>query len=236
MLDPIADLEAPTSEESLSGQLWEWTSDLAQSAEVFLGRQGQEGQEALQNLREAMARTGRLIAAQKARIRYLEGLSITDELTGMLNRRGFYLELTRARARATRHGESGLLLLCDLNNFKAVNDNHGHLIGDRVLCAVARLLQSNTRRSDYAARLGGDEFAVLMTDTPRALGEELAGKLEAVVNQHVLIYRDHRVAISASFGYETYDDGGSLEAAFYSADKALYRSKPAREPETLSSP
>ncbi len=187
-----------------------------------------EGDEALQTVHQAVRDADRTIESLHARIRFLEGLSITDELTGLLNRRGFQVELGRAQARATRNGETGLLLLCDLDGFKEVNDRHGHLVGDRVLCAVGRLLQAHTRRSDYVARMGGDEFSILMTDTERRLGEELANKLEAVVNSHALIYRGHEVPISASFGHEVYQGGSCFETTYSSADQALYRSKAPR--------
>ena len=187
-----------------------------------------DGNQALERVQKAVSEADRTIESLEARIRFLESLSITDELTGLLNRRGFYLELGRAQARALRNGETGLLLLCDLDGFKAVNDRHGHLVGDRVLCAVARLLQSHTRRSDYVGRLGGDEFAVLMTATERQLGEDLATKLGTVINSHVLVYRDLEVPISASFGHEVYHGSRCFEATYCSADRALYRSKTPR--------
>jgi GGDEF domain-containing protein len=125
------------------------------------------GRRLIEDLLEAAANAEQRIAEQRARIRYLENLSITDELTGVLNRRGFKLELERALARAERRGETGVLLLGDLNRFKAINDSLGHLAGDSVLRAVAHELRRSTRRSDYVARIGGDEFAVLMTDAHR---------------------------------------------------------------------
>jgi diguanylate cyclase (GGDEF)-like protein len=179
----------------------------------------------LHGLQQAAADTDRIISRQEARIRFLEGLSVTDELTNVLNRRGFENELARAKARAKRNGETGLLLLCDLNGFKAINDTYGHLVGDRVLVAVARVLETNTRSSDYVARIGGDEFAVLMTDTDRMLGEKLARKLESLVNGHVLVYRNREVPISASFGFEAYGMGSCFETVFGAADQALYRNK-----------
>src|SRR3546814_4011170 len=76
----------------------------------------------LDALLTAAAEAEQTLALQRARIRYLESLSVTDEMTGLLNRRGFGLELSRALARARRQNESGLLVMCDLDNFKAIND------------------------------------------------------------------------------------------------------------------
>src|ERR1700720_736971 len=89
----------------------------------------------------------RLVALQ-ARIEYLEGLSVTDELTGLLNRRGFLAQLERGIAAARRGGPHGTLMICDLDDFKAINDRHGHLVGDDALCQTAELLAQHIRRAD----------------------------------------------------------------------------------------
>jgi diguanylate cyclase (GGDEF)-like protein len=165
------------------------------------------------------------LAIQRARIRYLEGLSITDELTSLLNRRGFQTELSRAFARAQRTHETGLLLLCDLDHFKAINDTYGHMAGDAVLCAVAGLLQTKTRRSDYVARLGGDEFAVLMTHSARAQAEARVETLAELINNLVIEWDGHQIPVSASFGYEGYHHGSQPDTLLFLADRALYRRK-----------
>lgn len=165
------------------------------------------------------------LAVQRARIRYLEGLSITDELTGLLNRRGFHFELTRALARAERTLETGLLVLCDLDGFKAVNDRHGHLAGDAVLCAVAGLLAAKTRRTDYVARLGGDEFAVLMAHSTRAQAERRVSVLASLINGLVVDWDGHRLPVSASIGFEGYHRGSRPDSLFFLADRSLYRRK-----------
>lgn len=165
------------------------------------------------------------IAEQNQRIRFLEDLSITDELTGLFNRRGFQIELERALARTQRKNESGILLLCDLNLFKDVNDTYGHQAGDAVLCAVADLLRRLTRCSDYVARLGGDEFAVLMTNTSPDQATERARHLKGEVNRLRVTWQDSRIAVSAAFGLESYDRSSQSEHIFALADQALYRDK-----------
>ena len=176
------------------------------------------------------------LAIQRARIRYLEDLSITDELTSLLNRRGFQNELSRAFARAQRTQETGLLLLCDLDHFKAINDTYGHMAGDAVLCAVAGLLQTKTRRSDYVARLGGDEFAVLMTHSPRAQAEARVETLAELVNNLVIEWDGHEIPVSASFGYEGYHHGSQPDTLLFLADRALYRRKGPRLIEAAPAP
>jgi diguanylate cyclase (GGDEF)-like protein len=179
----------------------------------------------VEELLEAAAEAERRIAAQQARIRYLEDLSVTDELTGLLNRRGLRRELERALARARRHGETGVLLLFDLNHFKPVNDSFGHPAGDAVLRAVAGLLSERTRRSDYVARLGGDEFAVLMTGTSPARAAARGRKLAGRVNRLEVAWGEVRIPVSAGFGLDAYDRTSRPDRLLARADRALYRDK-----------
>src|SRR3954453_7647956 len=95
----------------------------------------------------------------------LERLSALDELTGLANRRTWDESLQQAVARARRAGRPLAVLLCDINDFKQVNDAHGHLAGDQVLKQTAALIAGRVRAGDVVARLGGDEFAVLCPDT-----------------------------------------------------------------------
>ena len=185
----------------------------------------EDAQALLEAVMEAAARTEQTLAVQRARIRHLESLSMTDELTGLLNRRGFRRELDRALARARRNDETGVLLLCDLNRFKTINDSHGHPAGDAVICAVAELLRRRTRRSDYVARLGGDEFAVLMTHSPQAQAESRIAHLAEAINTLVVPWRDDWIPVKASFGSEGYHRGSDVDALLFLADRALYRGK-----------
>jgi len=186
----------------------------------------------LDDLLTAAAEAEQSMALQRARIRHLESLSVTDELTGLLNRRGFETELSRALARARRSEESGLLLLCDLNHFKAVNDTYGHPAGDAILRAVGQLLQSSTRESDYVARVGGDEFAVIMTHTDRAQSERLAAKLSELINGLVVDWQGHELRVSAGFGLAPYDRTSQADTLLFLADQNLYRNKSLRLVET----
>lgn len=187
-----------------------------------------DGRKLIDEVLSAAADAEQALITQKARIRHLEGLSITDELTGLMNRRGFQVELSRALSRSQRRGETGLLLLCDLDHFKAINDVHGHLAGDAVLSTVAGVLSSNTRRSDYVARLGGDEFAVLMTHIGRSQAEHQVGKLKVLVNATVAKWDNQKIPVSASFGFEVYDRQSKPNALMYVADRALYKHKKPR--------
>jgi len=179
----------------------------------------------LEDLFAASAEAEQSIALQRARIRFLEGLSITDELTSLLNRRGFDLELKRALARAERQGETGLLLLIDLDGFKQTNDTYGHLAGDAVLAGVADLLKRQTRQSDCVARLGGDEFAVLFTHMHPEKAERRCRKLEILVNNLTVRWDRLEIPVAASFGIQAYDESSHAETLLFLADRDLYRHK-----------
>ncbi len=96
------------------------------------------------------------------KIAELEARADIDPLLGILNRRGFARDLTRSLAYVNRYGTDAVLVIIDLDGFKAVNDRNGHAAGDALLVAIASTLRAHVRASDVVARLGGDEFAVLM--------------------------------------------------------------------------
>lgn len=206
-------------------QLCASTDRLRRLAATAPDRFSETDRNALNEALHVAVEAEQVLAVQRARIRYLEGLSITDELTGLMNRRGFQTELGRALARAQRVRETGLLVLCDLDHFKGINDKYGHMAGDAVLCAVAALLQTKIRRIDYVARLGGDEFAVLLTHSPRVQAERRAKSLAVLVNSLVIDWNGHEIPISASFGFESYHQGSQQDALLFLADRALYRHK-----------
>lgn len=215
---PAAPTHAP---EAPAGRLRTLVSRAAAGA-------GRPDADTLAALGAAAAEAERRLAAQQARIRYLESLSVTDELTGLLNRRGFEEELARTLARARRRRETGLLVLCDLDRFKAVNDGHGHPAGDAVLRAVAALLCRRTRRSDRVARTGGDEFAVLMPACDAAAARRRLARLAMQVNALEVAHAGASIAVAASFGSAAYGPETAAEALVFLADRALYRGKAPR--------
>ena len=122
------------------------------------------------------------LAEQSERISTLETLSYRDELTGLLNRRGFNEQLRHALAIARRIESTGVLTFIDLDNFKTINDDLGHQAGDEVLVHLANLLDENVRATDVAARLGGDEFAVILQHTTPRGGRRRVAMLEQIIN------------------------------------------------------
>ena len=179
-------------------------------------------------LREALAAAAEArgeLAAKTREVERLRRLSITDEATGVLNRRGFDQALARAVARLNRTGETGLLLVIDLNDFKAINDRHGHQAGDLVLASVATLLSRHTRATDAVARLGGDEFAVILGGADPIDGRVKATRLEAYLNALVVPWQGERIAVSASVGAVDYGEADEPADVVHRADLDMYEQK-----------
>lgn len=166
------------------------------------------------------------ISRQQERIAYLESLAQTDELTGLVNRRGFNQHLKRELAAARRQGQGGgVLVMIDLDGFKAINDTHGHLAGDSYLRQVARLLRSHVREHDVVARLGGDEFAILLTDTDAAAGAVRAAELAQLADREHADWNGQALPVRFSVGIEPYGPADHEDEVIRRADVRMYRNK-----------
>jgi diguanylate cyclase (GGDEF)-like protein len=150
--------------------------------------------------------------------------AVTDDLTQLTNRRGFMQALESEVRRSDRFGGSLSLILLDLDDFKLINDRHGHHTGDEVLREVAKALLNRVRDVDVPVRLGGEEFAVLLPQTDlvgcTALAENLRAEIESVRLAAV-----DRVKITASFGVVARTTGEGAHELLQRADVALYRAK-----------
>jgi diguanylate cyclase (GGDEF)-like protein len=165
------------------------------------------------------------VAALQARVEYLEGLSVTDELTGLLNRRGFLAQLERALAAARRGGPHGVLMICDLDDFKAINDRYGHLVGDDALCQTAALLARHIRRADTVARLGGDEFAVLLVGAHLVAARRKAQALAQLIAATAITVDTCQINLRVSFGLAAYSGDEGDDELMNRADMAMYGQK-----------
>ncbi len=162
------------------------------------------------------------------RIAELERLSMTDELTGLLNRRGFQAEIKRTLAQADRYHERGVLVYVDLDAFKPINDTFGHPAGDAVLQRVAGIMSETVRDTDYIGRLGGDEFAVLLVRTSWRAGLQKAEAMERLLNDASVVWRKRMIVIRASLGFQCYGPGTDCRELMDKADDAMYRTKKLR--------
>jgi len=157
----------------------------------------------------------------------LERLARIDSLTGVANRRQFEEQLSSALARARRQGEGVALLAIDVDHFKAINDNHGHPVGDAVLVEVAGRLLHCVRAGDLVARLGGDEFMVLVANPAPDSAESIAKHIMATMREPVEIGPHMKLPIGASIGIAYSSSAIEGQSLMTLADRALYRAKAA---------
>ncbi len=187
------------------------------------GRDGSAGSAA-----EDAAALARALAEAHARIVELEGLAHADELTGVLNRRGFLRELDRAASFSKRYAIPVALALIDLDGLKPINDSLGHPAGDAVLRHVARVLAAHVRASDVVARLGGDEFALLLWHATDSIAGAKMTALQALLAESPAQWRSAQVPVRFSYGTVAVLPGAETAGLLEQADASLYAAKAAR--------
>lgn len=188
---------------------------------------------------EALSAFGRLMAeldrvkdeltAAQRRVTELEHMADEDVLLTVLNRRGFDRELNRTLAFVKRHGTSISLIYIDLDDFKAVNDAHGHAAGDAALKHLTDILLANVRRSDVVARLGGDEFAILLHRADEDAAVLKAAQLERAVASTGVVYGGKEIPLSITAGVTQLRRGDRAEDALKRADELMYAGKTRRK-------
>jgi diguanylate cyclase (GGDEF)-like protein len=169
------------------------------------------------------------LEVSRAQIVELETRIDIDPLTEIRNRRGFARELARSLAYVKRYGTSAVLIYIDLDDFKPVNDRHGHAAGDAVLKAVAASLVRHVRTSDIVARMGGDEFAVLLWNVRGAVAAAKAAALEAAVYATPVRWNDSTLVVGASAGMTSLGALDTPAEVLARADAAMYARKAERK-------
>jgi len=157
--------------------------------------------------------------------------SLTDPLTGLPNTRFLFMHLTRELARAERLKQEVALLVMDLDNFKSINDSHGHHVGDRALCEVARVLRTAIRPYDICVRYAGDEFIVVLSGCNSNEAESKRTELQQSIDDVYFEARPgKRVGLGISVGAAVFpQDGESYEALLATADSRMYQDKSRRK-------
>jgi len=200
--------------------LLKWISSYLLSSEQRLTQGLQEKNRELEHTLDHLQRT----RAERDR---QQELARTDELTGLLNRRSMNLELERLIELPQPDGQRLAVLLVDLDDFKTINDTHGHPCGDAVLRAVAGILRTSVRPEDLPCRIGGDEFAVVFTSVRPELARTRAEELRRRVIEEPFEVRgvSTQIRVSASLGGAFHEPDEGLAELFARADRALYDSK-----------
>jgi len=156
----------------------------------------------------------------------LQRSAVTDELTGLYNRRYIRENFGEADRRRSKDGSTATVILLDIDHFKRINDQMGHDFGDEVLFGVSEVLRANVRQSDTVARWGGEEFLVILPGTIQETGEMLAEKLRAKIEERVFRWGAEEIRVTASLGLADLDWTQSrLSRALIVADSNLYEAK-----------
>jgi len=148
-----------------------------------------------------------------------------DGLTGLPNRDAYQLKLQEELTRKTRYGGPLTLVVADVDHFKRINDNYGHLAGDKVLQLLSKAMRKSLRDVDFIGRYGGEEFVILMPETNAQEALAATEKLRAKVESSPFNFRKERVLITMSFGISEFRPLEDGETVFERADKALYQAK-----------
>ncbi len=155
----------------------------------------------------------------------LDELARTDPLTGLLNRRAMSEQIEVEMRRVARTGRPFALLVVDLDDFKAINDEHGHAVGDHALRFVADRMLGSLRAQDQAARWGGEEFLLMLPETDLETALAVAERLRELVADPPMMVEDRPLCTTATFGVTVYQPGDTVHDAVRSADRALYQGK-----------
>jgi len=156
-------------------------------------------------------------------LKKLENLSVTDELTGLNNRRYFEDQFRIEQEKVNRYGNNLCLIMIDIDHFKSINDNFGHELGDKVLVEFSNLLNSQIRRADFLSRWGGEEFMILLPEVDLEKAKIIAEKLRQLISRHQF---SHNRKLTASFGVtKVTSEPDSKGSSINNVDVALYQAK-----------
>ena len=194
-------------------------------------------------LRDDADKAQRELAAAQTRIRELEAQLRTrdelvheDQLTGALNRRGLDDAIEREFARAKRGSQSLCVALLDLDNFKHINDNHGHAAGDAVLMHFVAIVNASLRSMDVLARFGGEEFVIMLPSTTPVEAMITIMRIQDELAANPCCYEGRSLPVTFSAGATAYQAGEEKHALMKRADAAVYKAKHAGKDQAIFSP
>lgn len=207
-----------------------WVEDLGSTNGTFVNDAEAKAATPLHN--------GDLIKCGGAVFKFIEGgnvealyheeihrLTIIDGLTHIANKRHLIDFLEREIARAVRHDRPLSLVVLDIDHFKRVNDEHGHLAGDRVLCGVTETISPQVRRDELLARYGGEEFVIILPETALEGARQFCERIRELVEQVAFEYDGEHISVTISLGVTALAPDDSLSSFIARADALLYQAK-----------
>ncbi|WP_313127665.1 GGDEF domain-containing protein [Stutzerimonas nitrititolerans] len=203
---------------------------LLATADAYQQRHSQHESQLGERLQQLVGRVTSLEQAAsglRQRLEEQRQLALIDTLTELPNRAAWDERLEVEVARWQRYGGELLLAVLDVDHFKRINDDFGHLAGDRVLKIIAGELRKRLRKTDFIARFGGEEFALLLPHTPLPEGLRLLDTLRQGIEQCPFHFKGEPVTVTLSGGLGRFAEGETLEQVFERADHALYAAKDA---------
>nr|WP_298143524.1 diguanylate cyclase [uncultured Pseudomonas sp.] len=221
-------VQQATDLDSLKGLVENRLNGLLGTMEQYQQQRDEHDRQSAERLKTLVERVSSMEQEAKGFRDHLEEQrqkSLLDTLTGLPNRAGWNERLELELARWQRYGGQLMLAVVDIDNFKRINDNYGHLAGDKVLKIIAHELQKRLRKTDFIARFGGEEFVLLVPNTPLEGAQNLLETLRAGIEACPFHFKGEPVTITLSAGVSGFAEGELGDQVFERADKALYRAK-----------
>ncbi len=248
-IDRLGELSESTGEyhdkiESYSRQISQ-TEDMGELNQILteVMRETRSIQSSALRSRDELVTARKEVETAQAKIKQLEaeleqvsGKVREDQLTGTLNRRGLDDAFEREAARADRQESPLCLALLDIDNFKQLNDTHGHQAGDHALVYLVGIVRETVRPNDEVARYGGEEFLILLPDTGMEEAVSVMARLQRNLTKKFFLHDNERLLITFSAGVAERASGETRDAVLGRADKALYRAKRAGKNRVLAAP
>jgi diguanylate cyclase len=155
----------------------------------------------------------------------MESESLHDNLTGLSNRKAYDQKIIETLATLGRYGVPSSLLMCDIDDFKKINDTYGHKVGDLALKKLASLLKEKLRVNDFISRYGGEEFAIILSHTDLPGAVKAGEGILSYINNSAFSYKGDRILLTISIGISVFKQNDDAGTVFERADSALYVAK-----------